>query len=151
MPRCTLRTPLRAGVVAVALALSVGTVWAKAPQSPGAAPAAEAAGAVPAAQGAHFSDQELRSFAKVAVQLHRIAEKDRASLKAAQTVAAKEAVARQLQTQQAQAATSNGLTVAQYNAISAAAGVEPALRMRVDGYLERASPKFTVVAGRIPR
>lgn len=141
MPRRTIRTLNRFGVIALALALSAGTAWAQQRHSP-ASPRA--------ARGAHFSDQQLRSFAKSAIQLQRIGQKVLVTLRATKTPDAKQAVARRLEAQQVQAVKAMGLTVRQYNAISRAIRRDPQLRIKVDAYLKHYAPHSEIVAPAIP-
>lgn len=135
MLRCTIKTLSRFGVIGLALALSAGTGWA----------------ASYASQAAQFSDQQLRSVAQVAVQLHQIAVKAQATLKTKTTDSEKEAVAQQLEAQQIQAVKAGGLTVKLYNEITSAARTNPQVRIKLTHYLEKASPHLAIVAASIPR
>lgn len=142
MPSLTTRTINRLGVTALALALLAAASWAQ--QKP-------ALAASPAAQSGQFSDQELRSFAKAAVQLHRIGEKTRASLESTKTVDEKQAIAKDLAKQQVQAVKASGLTVRRYNAIANAARVNPKLRAKVNQLLKEYAPRgVVVVAASVP-
>jgi Domain of unknown function (DUF4168) len=156
VPRSTIRARNSVGVIAIVLALSTATTWAGQPRPPASPPPSQIAQGA-ASQGpavfipATASDQQLRAFAKAAIQLQRIAQRTRASLQAAKTVDARQAVARQLDKQQIQAVTATGLTVSRYNVISSAIRADPRMRMRVDVYLERYAPGITIVAASIPR
>lgn len=127
MPRHTIRTLNLFGSIALALALSAGVALAQ-QQPPAAAPAGRAA---------HFSDQQLQAFAKAALQIRAIAEKARAALQSAKTNKAKEEVLGSVQTRQIRALKSNGLTVAQYEAISAAAQHDPKMRLQIGKYVKQ--------------
>jgi Domain of unknown function (DUF4168) len=154
------RTPIRAlnsvGVIAFVLAVSTATGRAQQPQSPASPPPSQIAHGAASLGSAVFtpataSDQQLRAFAKAAIQLQRIAQRTRVSLQAAKTVDARQAVARQLDRQQIQAVMATGLTVSQYNVIASAIRADPRMRMRVDVYLKRYAPGVTIVAASIPR
>jgi len=146
----------RVGVIAITLALSTATSWAQQPQSPASPPPSQIAQGR-ASQGpavfipATASDQQLRAFAEAAIQLQRIGQKARASLQAATTADARQAVARQLDQRQIQAVMATGLTVSQYNMIASAIRADPSMRMRVDVYLKQYAPGLTIVAASIPQ
>ena len=132
MPTNTiLRSFTRFGVIVLALALSAGLVSAQ-QRSPAAAPAIKAA---------HFSDQQLRSFAQAALQVRQIAMKARASLQAAKTPKARKDLINSAETRQIQAVKANGLTVSQYDAISLAARQDAKMRMKIGKYVKQALGK----------
>jgi hypothetical protein len=103
------------GAVVVMLALSGGAAMAQ--QQP--------SQAMPQ-QNASFTDAQLQSYAKAAVQVRKIAQQPEAA-KSPQTA----------QKQQMQAVKSNGLTVQQYNAISAASQENPQIHAKVAMYMKQ--------------
>lgn len=127
MPRRTIRTLNFFGAIALALALSAGVALAQ--QHSVVTP--------PSGQAAHFSDQQLQSFAKAALQIRGIAEKARASLQSAKSSKAKQSVLSSVESRQIQALKSNGLTVRQYEAISAAARKDPKMRLKIGNYVKQ--------------
>lgn len=127
MPRRSIRTINLFGAITLALALSGGVALA----------GQHSLTVPPAGKAAHFSDQQLQSFAKAALQIRAIAEKARASLQGAKTNKAKETVLRGVQSRQIRALKSNGLTVSQYEAISAAARHDPKLRLKIGNYVKQ--------------
>lgn len=127
MPRRTFRILNFFGAIALAVTLSAAV--ASAQQHSLVSP--------PTGRAAHFSDQQLQAFAKAALQIRGIAERARASLRAAKTNKAKEAVLSSVQTRQIQALKNNGLTVGQYEAISAAARRDAKMRVKIGNYVKQ--------------
>lgn len=126
MPKTTIQALNRLGAITLALVLSTAAVWAQ--QRTPAAPSAP--------QAAHFSNQQLRSFAAAALQVQRIARKARASLQAAKSPKAQETVMKSVESQQIQAVKTSGLTVAQYEAISTAARQNAKMRLKIGNYVK---------------
>ncbi len=126
MPRNTIRTLNRFGALALALALPAGMALAQ-----------QSAADPPAAQAAQFSDLQLQSFAKAALQVRRIAQNAEASLQGAKTAQARQAVVASAEKEQVQAVKTSGLTVGQYDAISMAARQNPNLRLKIGQYVRQ--------------
>lgn len=122
---------------AVALTLMLaslfgGTVWAQqAPQPP------------QAVQAAGFSPHDLKSFAKAAVDVHRVARKAEASWKAAKTKQDKQAVAQSARRREIQAVKAHGMTVRKYKAIAMAARSDPRTRAKIMAYIKQYSNQGT--------
>lgn len=117
------------GAVLVTLAsLSGGTVWAQQPRQ-----------APQATQPAHFSSHDLKSFAKAAVDVRRVAQKAKASWRAAKTKHDKRAVARAAQRQEVQAIKAHGMTVRKYEAIVMAVRTDAGTRTKVMSYINQYS------------
>lgn len=108
------------GVVALVFALAGGSALAQPP-----------AAALHTAQSQHFSDGQLQSYAKAAIQVEHIGQKVQASLPTAKTNQARQALFASAEKQQMHAVTANGLTVQQYDAISAAGRKNPQIRAKI--------------------
>lgn len=132
MPIHTILKSSALAAVTLALALALASTAALAQQRPAAPHAAP-----PTAQAAHFSDQQLQSFAHAALQVRQIAQKAEVSLKQAKTNKAKQTVLTGAEKQQIQALKTNGLTVGQYNAISTAARHNPKMRLKIGNYVKQ--------------
>jgi hypothetical protein len=128
MPRSTIRTLHRFGAIAFALALALPAGMALAQQS---------AADPPAARAMQFSDQQLQSFAKAALQVRRIAQRAEASLQGTKTASARQAVVASAEKEQVRAVKASGLTLDQYNAISMAARQNPNMRMKIGQYVRQ--------------
>lgn len=122
-----------AGAFALALtltSLSAGTVWAQnqphlqVPQTP---------------QPPHFSPHDLKSFARAAIDVQRVARKYRTSWQAAKTPHDKLAVAQKAQQQEIQAVKANGITVRKYRAIAIAARTDAQTRAKIMAYIQQYS------------
>lgn len=136
MPASSSQWLRHAGAVALTLAsLSGGTVWAQQQQQPPQAPQTP--------QRAQYSPQDLKTFAKAAIDVQRVARKANMSLQAAKTPQDKQAVAQQARQQQIQAVKARGMTVQKFNEISTAAKTDPQTRSKIMAYIEQYSNQRT--------
>jgi len=133
MPAINSRKLRYASAVALTIASLTGaTAWAQQrPQAP------------QASQPAHFSSQDLKNFAKAALDVRRVAEKARASWQAAKTKQDKQAVAQTAQRHEIEAVKAHGITVRKYKAIVMAARTDPKTRAQVMAYIKQYSGQGT--------
>lgn len=132
MPASSPQWPRYAAAVLLTLAsLSGGTVWAQQPPQ------------APAARPAHFSPHDLKTFAKAAVDVRRVARKAKASWQAAKTKQDKQAVAQTARRREVQAVKAHGMTVRKYEAIVMAARTDAGTRAKIMSYIRQYSSHGT--------
>ncbi|ABS64770.1 conserved hypothetical protein [Parvibaculum lavamentivorans DS-1] len=84
-----------------------------------------------------FSDQQLQAYAKSVIEVQQINMSMEQEMQAAQDPADKEAVQKQAYTDLEAVIASNGLSVEEYNAITAQAQSDEATREKVTAYLQQ--------------
>lgn len=129
MPAFSPRKLAYASAVALTIASLTGaTAWAQQPlQAP------------QASQPAHFSRQDLKNFAKAAVDVRRVDRQAKASWQAAKTKQDKQAVAQKAQRREIEAVKAHGITVRKYKAIVMAARTDPKTRAQIMAYIKQYS------------
>ena len=89
-----------------------------------------------ASRRAHFSNSQLRAYAKAAVQVQKIGQQEKVTLQPAKTATQRQAAMAGVRSKEVQAVKSDGLAVRQYQAIFAAAKGNPQVRAKIDGYIK---------------
>lgn len=90
-----------------------------------------------AEQGAAYTDEQLQAYAKSVMEVQQINMSMEREMQATQDPSEKEAVQRQAYTELEETIASNGLTVEEYNAITAQAQGDQAMREKVTNYLQQ--------------